>query len=215
MQIVLTDVLTCPRCGPDFGLVVLADRLAERRVVQGSLGCANCREMYPIDQGLADLRFPPGPRPDPRTVDVTAEAEERSPEEALRLAALLGVTGGPGLILLVGSSTRLAAELVGIVPDIGIVAAGPDMAGREDVPGINRIQVESGLPLRSRSVRGVAVAVPDPEAYLAEAVRVLLPGGRIVIEPAPAETGDRLRAMSLNVLLEQDGVVVASATGGG
>jgi hypothetical protein len=89
------------------------------------------------------------------------------------------------------------------------------MAGREDVPGINRILVESGLPLRSRSVRGVAVAVPDPEAYLAEAVRVLLPGGRIVIEPAPAETGDRLRAMSLNVLLEQDGVVVASATGGG
>ena len=46
MHILLTDVVTCPRCGPEFGLILLADRFEERRVMQGRLGCPNCREEY-------------------------------------------------------------------------------------------------------------------------------------------------------------------------
>ena len=30
MQLLLTDRLSCPRCGPGFGLILLADRLADR-----------------------------------------------------------------------------------------------------------------------------------------------------------------------------------------
>ena len=43
MHILLTDTLTCPRCGPDFGLILLAERIEGRRVMDGHLGCANCR----------------------------------------------------------------------------------------------------------------------------------------------------------------------------
>src|SRR5690606_8442394 len=53
MHIVLTDLLTCPRCGPAHGLILVADGLAERRVLDGALGCANCREKYEIRDGAA------------------------------------------------------------------------------------------------------------------------------------------------------------------
>ncbi|HWK89996.1 MAG TPA: Trm112 family protein, partial [Longimicrobium sp.] len=56
MHILLTDLLTCPRCGPEHGLVLLADRIEERRVVRGRLGCPNCRETYPVAGTVADLR---------------------------------------------------------------------------------------------------------------------------------------------------------------
>ena len=58
MHIVLTDVLTCPRCGPSFPLILLANRVENRRVLDGVLGCANCREKYPVQDGLGKLRVP-------------------------------------------------------------------------------------------------------------------------------------------------------------
>ena len=59
MHLLLTDRLTCPRCGPEFGLVLLADRLEDRRVLEGALGCPNCRDRYPVRDGFGDLRPPP------------------------------------------------------------------------------------------------------------------------------------------------------------
>lgn len=59
MQLLLTDRLTCPRCGPTFGLILLADRMSDRRVRDGRLGCPNCRDSFPIVDGFADLRAPP------------------------------------------------------------------------------------------------------------------------------------------------------------
>lgn len=59
MHLLLTDRLTCPRCGPTFGLILLADRMDERRVVAGSLGCPNCRDRFRVADGFADLRAPP------------------------------------------------------------------------------------------------------------------------------------------------------------
>ena len=38
MHILLTDLLFCPRCGPQHGLILLANRLEERRVLDGWLG---------------------------------------------------------------------------------------------------------------------------------------------------------------------------------
>lgn len=51
MHLLLTDILSCPRCGPEFGLILLADRIEARRVLAGILGCANCRSKYPIREG--------------------------------------------------------------------------------------------------------------------------------------------------------------------
>jgi uncharacterized protein YbaR (Trm112 family) len=210
MLIVLTDVLTCPRCGPEFGLVVLADRLEERRVVEGRLGCANCREMYEIGGGLADLRFPPGAGPLP-TESGGAEATGAEAEEAaLRLAALIGVTSGPGVVLVAGPQARLAGAIVSLVPEIGVVAVGAEVAGQPDYPGTSRLLGGERLPLRGRSVRGVALTGAAADALLEEGVRVLLPGGRIVLDPAPADAEHRLQRAGFSVLLAQDQVVVAS-----
>ena len=59
MQLLLTDRLACPRCGPGFGLVLLADRMVDRRVHEGTLGCPNCRDSFTVHAGFADLRAPP------------------------------------------------------------------------------------------------------------------------------------------------------------
>ncbi|HEV2146362.1 MAG TPA: Trm112 family protein, partial [Longimicrobiaceae bacterium] len=117
MHILLTDVLRCPRCGPEFGLVLLADGVEDRRVSGGRLGCANCREAYPIRGGETDLRVPGGERlPE-------AEGARGGEEEAVRLAALLGLTEAWGSVLLVGAGADLADSLAALVPGVEVVRA--------------------------------------------------------------------------------------------
>ena len=65
MNIGLVDHLVCPRCGPPFGLVLLAHEVRDRRVSEGEFGCPNCRDRFPVEGGFADLRPPPrGAGPD-------------------------------------------------------------------------------------------------------------------------------------------------------
>src|SRR5688572_24481455 len=105
MYLVLTDLLTCPRCGPDQGLIVLAELIIDRRILEGSLGCPNCESQYRIADGLADLR----------TADsvVGPESRRESPGgvDPMRLAALLGVTQGPAYALILGNAAGVAAEI--------------------------------------------------------------------------------------------------------
>lgn len=214
MLIVLTDVLTCPRCGPEFGLVVLADRLEERRVSEGRLGCANCREMYEIRGGLADLRYPPGTQPVPAASVGTASEGADVDADALRLAAMIGVTGGPGVVLVAGDRASLAGEIVALVPEIGAVAVGAATVGMADRPGTSRVLSTERLPLRGRSMRGVALTGAVGDTLLEEGIRVLAPGGRIVLDPAPPDAEQRLERAGFVVLLAQDQVVVASGSPG-
>ncbi|HEX5724407.1 MAG TPA: hypothetical protein VFX98_03025, partial [Longimicrobiaceae bacterium] len=67
------------------------------------------------------------------------------------------------------------------------------------------------LPFRDRSLRGAALTGGADAALLAEGVRVLVPGARLVVEPAGPGAAARLREAGARVLLEQDGVVVAQA----
>ena len=67
MNVSLTDHLVCPRCGPPFGLVLLARDVRDRRVRQGEFGCPNCRDGFPVVGGFGDLRPPPR-RPEPSGV---------------------------------------------------------------------------------------------------------------------------------------------------
>jgi len=55
MHIQLTDILTCPVCGPQHGLILRADRIVERRVRDGALGCPHCRRQYEIRGSAAFL----------------------------------------------------------------------------------------------------------------------------------------------------------------
>lgn len=203
MHILLTDVLTCPRCGPGFGLIVLADRMDDRRVVQGRLGCANCRSAYPVEQGVADLRRHPaadGSDADPVAGD----------ERAYRTAALLGVGGGPGLVLVSGGAAELVDEVARLLPNAQVVGMGR-AGGEAPASRASWLRAEGPLPVRDRALRAVALLGGAPPELLGDLPRAVAPGGHVVIDPAGPETARILEERGFQLLLEQEGVVVASA----
>lgn len=207
MHLLLTDRLICPRCGPGFGLILRADALEERRVEAGGLGCPNCREIYTVVDGVGDLRPPPrdpegaldaGPLPDPEAV--------------FRAQALLGLQGGSGWLLLIGSASRYAPGLAERLPDVGVVATvpGPTAPDMEGVPDYSVLRVGAPLPFEARTLRGVLLEGPVSRASLREAARVVGPGGRVVVQGAGETAGDALIAAGLTVRLREGGVVVAA-----
>lgn len=208
MLILVTDLLACPRCGPEFGLVLLADRLEERRVLEGRLGCPNCRESYPVRGGVADLRLPGAGAP------AAGEGAPDDPGAAVRLAALMGLAGVRGVALVAGPGARHARAIAALVPEVEVVAVdGAPSTGGE--PGVSRLVVGEGpLPFRGGHLRAAALTGgrADP-ATLHEHLRVLAPAARLVVDPAPAGTAARLAAAGARLLLDEPGVAVAAAPG--
>ncbi|HVH11901.1 MAG TPA: hypothetical protein VM759_02560 [Longimicrobium sp.] len=213
MHILLTDALTCPRCGPGFGLILLADVLDERRVVRGHLGCPNCRSQYPIRDRVADLRS--GEVDASASVGSAGDADPGG-EAAMRLAALMGLAGASGLAVIAGPGARHAPAVSALVPELEVIAVteSPESAGDGGAaPGVSRVLASgAGLPFRG-GMRAVALTGGADDARLREGLRVLAPGGRLVVDPAPADAAERLRAMGAEVLLAEEGVAVARAPG--
>ena len=205
MHLLLTDRLTCPRCGPSFGLVLLTDRMEDRRVLDGSLGCFNCRESYPIVDCFCDLR------PPPRDPLPAAESPPADPdaEESVRLAALLGLVEGGGSILLLGPTARHAAPVVGMVEGVEVVVASQELMAIPESTEVNRMAVSGSLPFKSGVLRGVALTGGE-EGLLEEVVRVTAPIGRIVVLESTPETERRIRDLGLEVLIAEGEVVVAA-----
>jgi uncharacterized protein YbaR (Trm112 family) len=217
MHLLLTDIVTCPRCGPSFGLILLADAMYERRVREGWLGCANCRERYRIRDAIADLRPPPGASPGEPPVAVEAAAAA-DPERAFQVAALLGVTQGPATILLAGVELALAEAIAAQLPHVELVAADPPGV----VAGSSRlsvVRIGARLPLRDRSLHGLVLgagmAGGADGAWLREAARVLRPEARLVALDRAGPLAPAIGAAGLQLLLDQAGIVVASARPGG
>lgn len=211
MHILLTDLLACPRCGPGFGLVLLADRVEERRVLEGRLGCPNCREQYPVRGGALDARLP-GEAPAEDVASAEAGAEDDA-GAAVRLAALLGLAEARGTVLVAGPGAALAPEVAALVPELEVVALAAEPDAGEERAGVSRVAAGAALPFRSRTLRGVALTGGADPARLAEAVRVLQPGARVVVERAPDGTAEALAALGAQVMLEQEGTVVARMRG--
>jgi uncharacterized protein YbaR (Trm112 family) len=213
MHLALSDLLTCPRCGPHHGLVLLPDRVSERRVVSGVLGCPNCRERYPIEDGTADLRAAGTPPPaedavgDPIPEQPAGTGPART-EPAVRLAALLGLDGLAGVAVLVGPAARHAAAVAGLAPDVEVVAAGPGSAGPA-TGAVSGMRLGGALPFRDGALAAVALTGEAAVSLLAEALRALRPGGRLVLEPAAGQLRERAEAAGAGTLLhERDTLVV-------
>ncbi|MGD2068055.1 MAG: hypothetical protein PVI57_05175 [Gemmatimonadota bacterium] len=206
MHVLLTDRLTCPRCGPAFGLILLADRVEDRRVYEGLLGCPNCRDQFPVSAGFGDLRAPPrDPLP-----GVVAGPGTPSDEETTRIAALLGVARGPGNLALVGPVAEHAEGLADLLDDIEVVAVWPPLRERPERPGVSRLAAGPGLPFFSGTLRGVALVGEAADRFLAEAARAVASPGRVVVLDAPDATRERLEALGLSTVLQEPGLLVAS-----
>jgi uncharacterized protein YbaR (Trm112 family) len=206
MHILLTDILSCPRCGPQHGLILLADRLEERRVLDGWLGCANCRDHYPLVNGALDLR-------------VDTEKRDEVPHVAPRedgaawLAALMGLAGANGNVAIVGGGAELAPAVAALIPDIEVVAITDTLFVGPEAPQVSRMAVAGEtLPFRGGVLRALALT-GGSEVSMEDAVRVVAPGGRLVVDDVEEGAGAQLRALGAEVLLEQDRVLVARVPG--
>lgn len=203
MHLLLTDRLACPRCGPEFGLVLLADELADRRVLMGSLGCSNCRERYPIEDGYCDLR------PPPHEGNNLSGMMESTPGDAVTLGALLAVTKGPGEVALLGSLASQGPALAALIPEVEIVCVDGGLREVPEEPGVSRLAAGHRLPFLSGVMRGVALVPSDDPLRLREAARILAHGSRLVALDSSAGTADELGRLNLELVLDEGGTVVA------
>jgi hypothetical protein len=208
VHLLLTDRLSCPRCGPEFGLILLADRMGpERRVIDGGLGCANCRDRFPVEGGFTDLRAPPrGTLPSGRAGDPAPPDEA----ESSRLQALLGVVEGPGMVACVGMAARHAQGLAERIEGLALVAIDPDLVGWPDVPGVSRLASRPGIPLFSQTLRGAVIDGGLGADWIEEGARVVARLGRVVVVDAEDGTAQALEGAGLSVLASEAGTVVAA-----
>lgn len=205
MELLLTDRLACPRCGPEFGLILRADRMESRRVHEGVIGCPNCRDAFPVDSGFVDLRPPPrGP------VEEWPDADEHSGEELERIVALLGIPRGPGTVALIGGPARFAGEVAAAVEGLQVAAISPAAAAWKDVADVSRLVAGPALPFFSRMLRGVVLDGRLDPALLSEAARVIGSGSRVVVLHAPVGAGHSLEDAGCRVLAEEAGTIVAA-----
>jgi uncharacterized protein YbaR (Trm112 family) len=201
VHILLTDILTCPRCGPEFGLILLADRITERRVQEGTLGCANCRTQYPIRNGALYMDATPA-----------ALTGVASPDAAVRIAALTGLTHGSRYAIMAGPAAQHAPAVAALIDGLEVIAIAEARAGAppaEEENGVNPLGVTGVLPFTNARVTGVALTGAMADALLEEGARVLSPVGRLLLDPAPADAEERLRAAGLRVLARDATTVVA------
>lgn len=208
MHLLLTDIVTCPRCGPEYGLILLAHEMRDRRVLHGWLGCANCRSKWLVERGFGEFRAPVGETPPsaPGDGDERGAADEA---EALRIAALLGVREGPAFVLVAGPAVRHARAVAELVEALEVIATDPSLAQGEESPGVSRMASAGRLPFYNAKIRGVWLGGGAADALLEEGARVLWPLGRLVLEPAPANAEERLASVGFRLVAHQDETIVA------
>jgi uncharacterized protein YbaR (Trm112 family) len=194
----LAEALDCPDCQAEVGLVAFVGDLQERRVVEGHLGCPQCGLEYPIHGGALDLRRGARVSDDSgeRSEDPTmpGPVEPCAQERAMQVAALLGVRERADARMLLDEALATCAGPVASWGErLEVLALAPDSPPPlEAVPGVTPIVGVTGVPwpFRPGALHGVALLGGSP-ARLAEAERILAPGGRLaVFEPVAAVLED-------------------------
>jgi uncharacterized protein YbaR (Trm112 family) len=223
MDLLLSDLLTCPRCGPDHGLVLLPDVVHDRRVESGVLGCPNCRERFAIAGGVAELVVP-GEVASPRRGEAAGDPTGggggvgglAAEGWAARLGGLLGLAGATGMVLVAGPASSGVGELGRLVEGLVLVvveavAGGRGWGGGPGVGAVPPSVIRAGrtLPFRTGSVRGVALTGASV-ALAAEGLRVLAPAARLLLEPAGGAVRSAVESAGGVVVLADGETLVVS-----
>jgi uncharacterized protein YbaR (Trm112 family) len=220
VHITVTDLLTCPRCGPQHGLVLLADRVIDRRVIAGTLGCPNCHGRYPVRDGSAwlipdgadsDVEITGRPEHDVGTARSALEsiATDDMAPHATRYAGLMGVTNGPAHVVVAGPAAGAARAIAALVDDIEVIAVQADEDEAASGERVSSIRVRKTLPLCPGRLRGATLTGWAADALLESTAAALAPAARLVLEPAPPDSERRIADAGLHVLARQDDTVVA------
>ncbi len=169
MFIELTDHLRCPADHAEQYLVLLPDRIVERSVLAGRLGCPVCGRTYAVTDGIAELDGPP-PRP-------TAGG----PLAPAVMHVLLGLGGPGGYAALVGSAAQAWQGLAEALAGVALVAVNPPVGIADAAPALSVVRAPL-IPLKARTLRGVVLGreVSTDPLWVREAARATLPGLRVV-----------------------------------
>ena len=212
MLLDLSESLVCPRCGPPQGVIVLVERMEDRRVLDGRLDCPGCEARYELRDGVVDFNAAPY---------ADRSIPPADPDDAVTAAALLGIRHGRGLIV-VGSGLGAAAakisslcgscEVVRLEP-LGLRADSFPVADGASEPGQGAVTPLLGspsglIPLLSGKAVGVAIEGGERE-YLAEVARVLIPGGRVVVIRPASEAATVLENPPFELLAADQRAIVA------
>jgi len=186
MHIELTELLRCPESHQADPLVLSTGEMAGRMVRTGLVGCPVCRKEYPIVKGVVYFTRGRG----------KAEGVRGArPTDAGTLQALLDLSGPGGYVVLLGSATRHAVGLAGLIGGIHFVGTNAP-PGAEEQPVLSLLECATIIPLRPSIARGVIVGADLARApWIAEAQRVLLRGRRLVIEDEGAALPDGVRGL--------------------
>ena len=229
MLIELAEALVCPTCRPSHaeeslqGLVAVVEELQDRRVIRGSLGCPSCEARYPIREGVVRLGHRPEeasarPPKAPSGQLPPGGSEPPEGERALQAAALLALHETRGYVLVGGGLEGVAAQLSELAPQSELLLLCDEEApgGPTRRSGVSRMSGASArtLPLRTGSVAGVLLLGSGGDPEVAEAARVLRPGGRLAVflserDPAPEEIGPLLEGAGLRPLALDPRAIVA------
>jgi hypothetical protein len=197
----LSDVVTCPRCGPAYGLVLLADRVEDRRVLEGWFGCSNCREKYRVSGGFCDLAFGP---------EAGGEAVDASRFNAQQLAAFMGVAEGPALLLVAGAGAEHAGRMADMIEGAEVLAVWSALRDHGERPGVSRFAAGGVLPFRNASVQAVALTDATAAELMEEAARVVAARGRVVVaRGSDSDARERLQRAGLRVVAQDERATVA------
>jgi len=198
----LTDLLTCPKCGPAHGLVLLVREVDDRRVLGGWLGCPNCREDYPVNAGVADLRL------DAET-DAEAPAHYQTDDLPVKIVALSGLAQERGYLLLDERLAHAAAAVAELAPQLEVIAVArlPDQSTESH--GVSRVLSDMRFPLAEYRLNGVAISPGGDVELVAAAGRRLGSGARLVLFDATDEDLDEVRRAGLTVVAAESGTAVA------
>ena len=176
-------------------------------MLEGTLGCPNCRDGFPIREGFGDLRAPPRHELPPGWAGGPGPVEE---EATQRLVALLGVQEGPGTLVLLGREARYASAVAESIEGVEMVGVDAGLIGWTEQPRVSRIAAAPRLPFFSRCIRGVAVDGALGRRWIMESARVVARLGRVLVNHAPEDTTDVLEQAGLDVLAAEAGSVVAA-----
>lgn len=168
MFIELAEMLRCPQPHEETYLVVSTGVMKGRSVWLGTVGCPVCASEYPIVNGVVRFGIPEQPREPHQAADVDA------------IHAGLGIEGGGGFVVLVGTAARLAGELRARLEGVHFVGinAPPD---QEESDTLTLMAADGTIPLRTQMARGCVIGADFAYApWLDEAARITLHGRRIV-----------------------------------
>ncbi len=208
MHLLLVDQMTCPRCGPEFGLILFAEKTQDRRVLEGFLGCSNCRDKFPVVDGCGDLRPPPrsGSRREPQGVVSKLPG-------ALEMAALLGLTEGYGNVGLIGDMSSRIKDLTQITTNFEFVGIRHEMFLSHGFSGLDRgsrLIVGEKMPFRDGCFRGLVISGKEDGDWMLEIARIISTTGRVVVWESTEKLIGILENKGLNILMKQEDVVVLS-----